>query len=180
MSLRKVVAYVLLSIDGVAEHPEEFFEWDDEVDALAADVTATQDAVILGRRSYDEWAAFWPGSEIEPFSTFINGVTKYVATSTPLADWENSTAITGDLVDFVQDLKRRPGGDIGVHASISVTQALLAAAVVDELVLAIAPRIVGNGRRLFDGLPPIQLELIRTQRSPGGHLLATYRTSATA
>ena len=59
-----------------------FTEWDDdEVDAAGADVIATQDAVILGRRSYDEWAGFWPGSDIEPFASFINAVPKYVATS---------------------------------------------------------------------------------------------------
>ena len=64
---------------------------------------AKQDAVILGRRSYDEWAAYWPGSDIEPFASFINGVAKYVATSTPLdGSWTNSTAIDGDLVDLVR------------------------------------------------------------------------------
>ena len=141
-----------------------------------ATVIATQDAVILGRRSYDEWAGFWPGSEIEPFATFINGVAKYVATSTPLEqEWANTTVIDGDLVGFVRDLKDQPGGDIGVHASISVAQALLAAGVVDELRLAIAPVIVGSGRRLFDGLPPIRLESIRSVTSPSGHLLVDYR-----
>ena len=84
---------------------------------------------------------------------------------------------TGDLVDFVQDLKSQPGGDIGIHASISVTQALLAAGVVDELGVVIAPRIVGTGKRLLDGLPPIQLEMIRTERSPNGHLLAAHRVT---
>ena len=85
-SVRKVVVYEFMSLDGVAENIAGLFtEWDDdEVDAAGAAVIATQDAVILGRRSYDEWAPFWPGSEIEPFATFINTVPKYVATSTPL------------------------------------------------------------------------------------------------
>ena len=79
------------------------------MDANLAAVIATQDAVILGRRSYDEWAQFWPASEIEPFATFINGVAKYVATSTPLdRDWADATAIDGDLVEFVRDLKSGP------------------------------------------------------------------------
>jgi dihydrofolate reductase len=179
--MRKVVAYVMVSLDGVAESPDQFFGWDEVLDAAMAELIATQDAVILGRRSYDEWAPFWPGSDIEPFATFINGTTKYVATSTPLAaDWSNSTEITGDLVEFVQDLKSRPGGDIGIHASISVAQALLAGGVVDELGLAIAPRIVGTGRRLLEGLPPIELEPIRTERTPAGHLLVTYRVTREA
>ena len=81
--MRKIVVYELLSLDGVAEDPDKFFaDWDDAMDANLAAVIAAQDAVILGRRSYTEWAQFWPGSQIEPFATFINGVTKYVATST--------------------------------------------------------------------------------------------------
>ena len=87
----------------------------------------------------------------------------------------NATAIDGGLVEFARDLKQQPGGDIGVHASISVAQALLAADVVDELRLVIAPRIAGGGRRLLDGLPSIQLESIQSETSPGGYLLVGYR-----
>ena len=85
--------------------------------------------------------------------------------------------IEGDLVDFVRirDLKEQPGGDIGIHASISVAQALLAAGVVDELSVSIAPMIVGRGRRLLDGSPSLQLEMIRSEISPTGYLLIDYR-----
>jgi dihydrofolate reductase len=167
----------LLSLDGVAEAPDTFFaDWDDAMGANLAAVIATQDAVILGRRSYDEWAQFWPDSQVQPFATFINGVTKYVATSTPLdRDWAGATVLNGGLVDFVRDLKQQRGGDVGVHASISVAQALLAVDVVDELRLVIAPRIAGRGRRLLDGLPPIELASIRSEISPRGYLLADYR-----
>jgi dihydrofolate reductase len=177
VSVRKVVVYELLSLDGVAEDPDSFItEWDHVMDANLAAVIAAQDAVILGRRSYDEWAEFWPGSNIQPFATFINGVAKHVATSAPLQrEWANATVVDGGLAEFVGDLKARPGGDIGVHASISVAQALLAADVADELRLVIAPRIAGSGRRLLDGLPSIQLESIRSFTSPSGHLLADYR-----
>src|SRR2546423_5880766 len=120
------------------------------MEANLAAVIAPQDAVILGRRSYTEWAQFWPTSQIEPFATFINGVTKHVATSTPLdQDWPNASAIDGDLGAFVRDLKRGDGGHVGVHASISVARALLAADLVDELRLVVAPIIVGRGRRLL-------------------------------
>ena len=180
--MRKIVVYELLSLDGVAEDPDRFFaDWDDAMDANLAAVIATQDAVILGRRSYTEWAQFWPSSEIQPFATFINGVTKYVATSTPLdRDWANATALDGGLVEFVRDLRQQGGGDVGVHASISVAQALLSAGVVDELKLVIAPKIVGRGRRLLDGLPEVALESIRTATSPTGYLLADYRVVAPA
>jgi dihydrofolate reductase len=174
---RQVVAGYFLSLDGVAEAPDRFFTaWDDETDASGAELIADQDAVLLGRRSYDEWAEFWPGSEIEPFASFINAVPKYVATSTPLErEWANSRVIDGGLVDFVRHLKGRPGGDIGVHASISVTRTLLAAGLVDELRLVIAPTIAGSGQRLFEGLPPIRLETIRGAASSRGHLLVDYR-----
>jgi dihydrofolate reductase len=174
--VRKIVVCELLSLDGVAEAPDTFFGWDDAVDAKLAAVIPTQDAVILGRRSYTEWAEFWPGSQIEPFATFINGVTKYVATSTPLdRDWANATVVDGGLVEFVRDLKQQRGGDVGVHGSISVAQALLAADVVDELKLVIGPMIAGRGRRLLDALPSIQLELIRSEISPTGYLIVDYR-----
>ena len=175
--MRKVVAYELLSLDGVAEDPDGFFaDWDEAMDANLAAVIATQDAVILGRRSYNEWAPFWPNSEIQPFANFINGVAKHVVTSTPLdQDWANATGIDGGLVEFVRNLAAQDGGDVGIHASISVVQALLIAGVVDELRLVIAPRIAGSGRRLLDGLPAIQLESIRSELSPSGYLLVDYR-----
>jgi dihydrofolate reductase len=175
--MRKIVAYELSSLDGVAEAPDGFFtDWDEAMGANLAAVIGAQDTVVLGRRSYDDWARYWPGSQVEPFATFINGVTKYVATSTPLdQDWAAAKAIDGDLVEFVRGLKEQDGGDVGVHASISVVQALLAAGVVDELRLVIAPRIAGHGRRLLDGLPSIRLETIRSEVSPTGYLLVDYR-----
>jgi dihydrofolate reductase len=177
LNVRKVVAYELLSLDGVAERPDAFFaDWDEAMDANLGAVIAAQDAVILGRRSYDEWSEFWPDSDIEPFATFINGVTKYVATSTPLdRTWANTTVVDGELVEFVRSLRNQPGADIGVHASISVAQALVTAGVVDELRLVIAPTIVGSGRRLLDGLAAIRLESIRGTTSPTGYLLVDYR-----
>jgi dihydrofolate reductase len=177
--MRKVVAYELLSLDGVAEKPDGFFaDWDDALEANLGDVIATQDSVILGRRSYREWADYWPSSDIEPFATFINGVEKHVATSTPLdRPWPNASAIDGDIVEFVRDLKSRDGGDIGVHASISVAQALLSAGVVDELRLVIAPVVAGIGRRLLDGLPTTRLECVRSSTSPNGYLLVQYRVT---
>jgi dihydrofolate reductase len=175
--VRKIVVYELSSLDGVAQDPDGFFtDWDEAMDANLAAVIATQDAVILGRRSYTEWAQFWPTSQIQPFADFINAVTKHVATSTPLdQDWANATALDGALVESVRELARQPGGDIGVHASISVAQALLAAGLVDELRLVVAPKIAGHGRRLLDGLPPIRLETIRSEVSPTGYLLVDYR-----
>jgi dihydrofolate reductase len=175
--MRNVVAYELLSLDGVAESPDSFIHvWDPAMDANLAAVIAGQDAVILGRASYDEWSEFWPTSDTEPFATFINGVRKYIATSTPLgSDWAGATRIDGDLAEFVADLKGRPGGEIGVHASISLVRSMLVAGLVDELKLVVAPAIAGAGRRLLDGVPATRLELTGAEPTPSGHLLVTYR-----
>ncbi|TDD44698.1 deaminase [Kribbella antibiotica] len=176
---RKVVAAYFLSLDGVAEGADKFLtSWDDETDAVGGRLISTQDTVIFGRRTYDEFAGFWPTSDIQPFADFVNAVPKYVATSTPLAtQWGTAQAIEGELTDFVRDLKEQPGGDIGIHGSISVTQALLAAGLVDELSLVIVPTVVGTGRRLLDNLPQISLEPISSSTTPSGHLLVDYRVN---
>ncbi|HTU38029.1 MAG TPA: dihydrofolate reductase family protein [Acidimicrobiales bacterium] len=177
--MRKVVLYELLSLDGVAEAPNRFFlDWDEAMAQNLATVIASQDAVILGRRSYDEWSAFWPSSKTEPFASFINGVAKYVPSSTPLErPWHNTAVIEGDLAQFVQKLKDSSGDDIGVHASISVAQTLLAAGAIDEVRLVVAPALVGDGRRLFENLQPVRLHSLRGVTSPKGYLLADYRIS---
>ena len=174
--MRKVVAYELLSLDGVAEHPDKFVtNFDEVMSENLGRVIATQDAVLLGRRSYDDWAAFWPTSDIQPFASFINGVQKFVMTSTPLSpEWANSTVIEGGLHEFVEELKMAPGGDIGVHASIDVTQSLLEKGLVDELRLVIAPAVQLEGRRLFARGMPKRMSLTRNVTSPTGYLMVDY------
>lgn len=173
--MRKVVAYQLVSLDGVAEQPETFFGWDDELDVHLGRVIAEQDTVLLGRRSWDEWSRYWPTSDIEPFATFINNVQKYVVTSSPLVgEWGRSEVVDGDLAEFVTSLKSAPGRDIGVHASISLTQSLLAAGLIDELRLVVAPAVQVRGRRLLDNVAQTRLTLSRCAASPTGHLMLDY------
>lgn len=175
--MRRVVAYELLSLDGVAEQPDAFITDFDEVMHENLDrVIATQDSVLLGRRTYDEWAAYWPNGEHEPFASFINGVEKFVATSTaPDLTWANTTVSDGGLPGIVADLKRRPGGDIGVHGSIALTQSLLELGLLDELRLVIAPALQVQGRKLFNGGLPTRLALTRHVASPSGYLLVDFR-----
>jgi dihydrofolate reductase len=108
--VRKLVAYELLSLDGVADHPDAFItEFDDAMEENLASVIGTQDTVLLGRRTYDDWAEFWPKSEIEPFASFINTVEKFVVTSTtPKDPWNNATVVDGDLAEFVTALNNDP------------------------------------------------------------------------
>ena len=175
--MRKVVAYELVSLDGVAEDPMDYItDWDDEMDANLGCVIADQDAVLLGRRTWDDWAAFWPESDIEPFATFINNVQKFVVTSTPPApDWEPTAVVEGDLATFVKDLKRQPGGDIGLHGSISLTQTLLEERLIDEIRLVIAPALQMRGRRLFEKAAQTRMTLTRGVTSQTGYLLLDYQ-----
>ena len=174
--MRKVVAYTLVSVDGVAESPDQFlFHFDKVMEANLGDVIATQDTVLLGRTMYDEWSSYWPKSDDQPFADFINNVHKYVATATPLTgEWTNAESIQGPVDDFVRELKVGDGADIGVHGSISLTQSLLASGLVDEVRLLVAPRVVGSGRRLFEGDMAYSLELVHSTGSPSGSLLVHY------
>jgi len=176
---RKLVAYELMSLDGVAEDPDRFItEWDNAMDENLARVITSQDTVILGRRTYDEWANFWPTSDIEPFAAFINGVEKYVVTSTALeSQWANAVAIEQRPLEFIGALKQRAGGDIGLHGSIALTGALLKAGLVDEIRLVLAPALCGSGRRLFDTGVDTRLTLARSVVSPSGYLLLDYDVS---
>jgi dihydrofolate reductase len=174
--MRKVVVYELLSLDGVAEQPDEFVtDFDDVMRENLGRVIATQDAVLLGRRTYDDWAGFWPASGIEPFASFINGVQKLVMTSAPLdQEWAKSTVVEGGLPEFLRELRMRPGGDIGVHGSIGLAQSLLEKGLVDELRLVIAPALQLHGRKLFDRGVPKRLSLTRSVTSPTGYLMVDY------
>ena len=175
--VREVVAYELLSLDGVAEHPDEFItEFDDVMEENLARVIGTQDTVLLGHRTYDDWAAFWPTSDIEPFATFINGVEKFVvASATPAQTWSNSTFTDGDFREFVTALKHESGDDIGVHGSIALVQSLLEVGLVDELRLVIAPALQMRGRKLFDKGRSTRLTLTRQVTSPAGYLLLDFQ-----
>lgn len=174
--MRNVVVYEFLSLDGVAEQPDEFVtDFDDVMRENLRRVIVEQDAVLLGRRTYDEWATFWPPSDIEPFASFINAVTKFVVTGSPCdGSWSNTHVVNGELPAFVQRLKEQPGGDIGVHGSIALTQALLRHGLVDELRLVIAPAIRVRGRRLFADVPPRRLTLTRAIVSPTGCVLSDF------
>ena len=175
---RKIVLYSLLSLDGVAEEPGDWLsDGGREVFDNLGGIIETQDDVLLGRGTYDYWVGYWPTSETEPFASFINGVRKHVVTSSePGESWSNSTLVGEPVVDYVERLKDGPGGDIGIHGSISLAQSLLRAGLIDELRLVIAPTLAGSGRRLFtDGEQPERLELEAVDRSEAGTVFLTYR-----
>ena len=175
--MRQVVLYQLLSVDGVAEEPGNWvFDVDEEVFANLGRVIERQDDVLLGRGTYDYWAGYWPTSDVEPFAGFINGVPKHVLTSTPLTPpWQNSSAVHAPAVEHVSALKQSRAGDIGVHGSITLARSLLAAGLVDELRLVVAPTVAGAGRRLFERGDLRRLDLRDARATPTGTLLLHYR-----
>jgi dihydrofolate reductase len=184
--VRKIVLYTLMSLDGEVDHPAGYFgpsepgrppAFDHVMAENEARVIGTQDAVLLGRGMYDEWSQYWPTVEDEPFAAFINNVKKYVVTSKPLSnEWHNAEAVSGPIEDLVRDLKGRPGGDIGVHGSITLAQSLLEAGLVDELRLVVGPAVGFTGRRLFANVDQVRrLELLSTTPTPSGSVLLAYR-----
>ena len=185
--MRKVVCYTLMSLDGDVDDPTRYFAappdrpdlpaFDDLMEQHEASVIANQDAVLLGRRMYDEWSRFWPHVQDQPFAEFINRVKKYVVTSSPLTtEWSGTEVVSGPLEPFVRTLKSQPGGDIGVHGSITLAHSLLAAGLVDVLQLVVGPTFGLGGRRLFPELEDVQrLELLQARPTPSGAVLLTYR-----
>ena len=180
--MRNVVLLHWLSLDGVAEEPSDwFFDDGPELFALIGRVLEPQDDVLLGRGTYDYWVDYWPTSAVEPFATFVNTTRKHVFSSTPLTgEWANTVVADRPPVEYVRDLKRTDGGDIGIHGSIALAQALLDADLVDELRLVVAPVVAGTGRRLFDGSGTgtvRRLELRECGRTEAGSLLLAYRVA---
>ena len=176
--MRAIVLYSLLSLDGVAEEPGNWmFDADEEVFANLGRVIDTQDDVVLGRGTYDYWADYWPTSDVQPFAEFINTTTKHVFTSgTTTTSWSESVSVDAPLAMYVEELKRSPGRDIGVHGSVSLAGNLLAADLVDRLELVVVPTIAGEGRRLFTSDAPLRrLTLARVERSSTGCVFLTYR-----
>jgi dihydrofolate reductase len=175
---RKVVASELRSLDGVAEGLEDLFVGveDEVIEENARRRNAAEDTVLLGRRTFDQWAGFWSTSDIEPFASFINRAEKFTVTSSPLGQtWANSSAVKGPLPAFVRSLKEKPGGDISVQRSIQRTQSLLRAGFVDELQLVFAPALRFQRRKLFDKGTPRRLTLTRSVISPNGFLVLDFR-----
>lgn len=168
-----------MSLDGFADDPGEgewFADAGEGLLGFLGDVIAQQDTVLLGRRTFEKWAPYWPEATMQPFADFINTTPKLVFSATPPSlPWAQTTHVTDAAAPFVADLKQRSGRDIGVHGSLTLARALLAEHLVDELRLVVAPSLAGHGKRLFDTDTGLQrFELLSSERS-GGCLLLHYR-----
>jgi len=180
--MRKVVASEFVSLDGVVGSPERWQlpYFDEEMGQEIGAAMEESDAMLLGRVTYEEWAAFFPSqsSEDVPSADYMNRTPKFVVSRTlegPL-EWNNSTLLEGSLSEGLGELKRQPGKDISIAGSPTLVRSLLAEDLLDELRLMVHPVVVGGGKRLFeDGGEQKVLELVDSKTFSTGVVYLTYR-----
>jgi dihydrofolate reductase len=178
--MRKVASGLFISLDGVVEKPDkwQFDNFDEDMATLMGAFLETEDTVLLGRVTYEEWAPYWPTSTDEPYASHINNTPKYVASTTlKKVEWQNSTLITGSIADEIARLKQQPGKAIGVAGSPTLVRWLLRNDLLDELTLMVHPVIAGRGKRLFeDGSDLRRLRLVDSKITRTGVAVLTYHT----
>lgn len=172
----KVVVSQFITIDGVVEAPgggEDLerggwafaFERGDEGDAFKVKELEDADVLLLGRRTYEGFAAAWPSRSGDPFSDKFNSMPKHVVSST-LKDpeWNNSHVIDGDIAEAINSLKEQYDGDILVNGSVQLVREMVEKGLVDELRLMVFPTVLGDGKRLFDQHPEsLPFELVESR-----------------
>jgi dihydrofolate reductase len=189
--MRKLIVNEFMTLDGVVQAPggpEEddsgafpfggwsFHYWDELLDHTMAETMSVPFDLVLGRRTYDIFAAFWPTAPEEAGGKPLNDATKYVASrGTPSLTWERSVQIEGDVADGVARLKKDDGPELQVHGSGNLIQTLMANGLIDEYRLWVFPVVLGSGKRLFaDGTIPAALRLTDSKVSTTGVVIGTY------
>ncbi|GAA3215494.1 dihydrofolate reductase family protein [Dactylosporangium siamense] len=180
---RSIIASFFISVDGVVDAPQQWhFPYaTDDVARVVSHATEGVDALLMGRRTFEEWKAFWPTQRGYPLADFINGTHKYVASDT-LADpgWGPSSVLSGDVAARVAALKRTEGGTIAVNGSGTLTRHLLQAGLVDALHLLVHPIVVGTGKHLFEaGAAPVGLSLQSQETFDSGVTYQIYTPATT-
>ena len=184
--MRKVVGGLFTSLDGVVEaeilpqpQAEEWNQCYADMQDFMVEAINEQDAVLLGRGTYQAWAAFWPTAPAKlPFARFINPVPKYVVSTTlsNVEAWQPTTVLTGDIPQTIAQLQQQPGKNIGVHGSLTLMRSLLEWDLLDELNLGVLPILLGGGRRLLnDGDSLKRLQLVSSKSTKTGGLFLTYQ-----
>jgi len=179
-TMRKIVAGLFISLDGVTEAPEswQLAYINDEMLEAVGSAMAESDTMLLGRRTYEEFAGYWPdqGSEVE-FADHMNNTPKLVVSTTlDAVEWRNASLLAGNVAEELTSLKQQPGKDISITGSATLVRSLLREGVLDELRLLVHPIVVGRGGRLFpDGEPQTPLELVDSKTFSTGVVYLTYR-----
>lgn len=191
----KIVVTNNVTLDGVMQAPARPDEdtrggftyggwavpyYDEVAGRVMGERMAQGGALLLGRRTYEDFYAVWPNRTDNPFTPVLNNTQKYVA-STSLREplpWQNSTLLTGDVAEAVARLKERTDGNLGILGSGELIQALMRHNLIDEFVLSIHPLVLGSGRRLFhDSGAFAKLQLVNSVPTTTGVIIATYRAA---
>ncbi|TIT64676.1 MAG: dihydrofolate reductase [Mesorhizobium sp.] len=188
--MRKIIAATFVSLDGVMQAPggpEEdpaggfkfggwtFHYFDEVAGAAMEDLFSKPFALLLGRRTYDIFAAYWPYQK-DPIADAFNPATKYVATHRPdTLAWENTHSLGPDIIATLRRLRQEDGPDLLIQGSGNLIQTLLANGLIDEIRLMTFPLLLGKGKRLFgDAAMPAAFKLVKSQASTTGVIMATY------
>jgi len=189
--MRKLIVSTFLTLDGVMQAPggpgeddSDGFKhggwsvsyWDDRMGQIMGEATSKPFAMVLGRKTYDIMAAFWPTAPEEAGGKVFNDATKHVASrGRPTLEWSNSVLIEGDAADGLAALKQEDGPELQVHGSANLIQTLLRHNLIDEYRLWVFPLVIGSGKRLFsDGTVPAGLRLVDSKTSTTGVAINTY------
>jgi dihydrofolate reductase len=189
--MRRLVVNTFLTLDGVMqapggpeEDPDGGFAyggwsvnyWDDQMGEVMGEAMSKPFDLVLGRKTYEIFAAHWPHASEESGAKPLNDATKFVASRTlRTLDWRNSVLIEGDVSEGIDRLKQQEGPELQVHGSANLIQTLLRHNLIDEFRLWTFPLVVGSGKRLFsEGTIPAGLKLVHTKVSSTGVVMGTY------
>jgi dihydrofolate reductase len=189
--MRKLIVSTFLTLDGVMQAPggpEEddsggfalggwsVHYWDDQMRQVMTEAMSTPFDLVLGRRTYEIFAAYWPHAPEEAGAKPLNDATKYVASrSRPTLEWEKSVLIEGDAAEGIAELRKEDGPELQVHGSGNLIQTLMGHNLVDQYRLWVFPLVIGSGKRLFsDGTIPSGLKLVDSKVSTTGVVIGTY------
>jgi dihydrofolate reductase len=194
--MRKLVTSTFVSMDSVMQAPGGPTEddsggfksggwlvpyFDDIVGQAMGEIFAKQPEILLGRKTYEIMAAYWPNASAEEGADNMNKAKKYVVSQTlNKVDWENSNLIKGDVVKEISQLKQLDGPELQVHGSSNLIQTLLKHNLIDEMHMLVFPVTIGYGKRLFgEGTNPSSFKLLKSEMSPSGVIIATYQYGGT-
>jgi len=180
--MARLAATLFMSLDGVVESPEKwsFPYWNDEIGKFKHEETFSSDALLLGRVTYEGFAAAWPSrKDPEGFADRFNSMPKHVASRTlKQLEWNNSHLLKGDIAAEVSMLKQLPGKDIVIHGSPGLIRSLMPHELIDEYRLLIYPLVLGHGKRLFDETSPTKLKLVESKTFDTGVVKLVYHRAS--
>jgi dihydrofolate reductase len=179
--MRKIVAGLMVSVDGVVEAPETWTGpyFSPEIGQVVGSIMADGDTLLLGRVTYQTFAAAFAGDTSDPMAAQMNAIPKVVVSATlDKADWENSTLIRHDVPQEITRLKEQPGQNINISGSATLVAWLLGQGLLDELNLLLFPVVVGHGKRLFGGQDlTVPLTLARSEAFGTGVVHLIYNSA---